>query len=112
MSGAVTSIATAIHLLIRGMTFLPQHLSQRLLLFRIDRQQLPAEVRVLSIAIDARLALGDGVIEHHEFFLVADQQRGRRILELRCRDFLEDPSSPLLVSYKEKLMMLDDAIAE
>jgi len=25
---------------------------------------------------------------------------------------LDDPSSPLLVSYKEKLMLLDDAIAE
>jgi hypothetical protein len=25
---------------------------------------------------------------------------------------LDDPSSPILVSYKEKLMLLDDAIAE
>jgi hypothetical protein len=33
-------------------------------------------------------------------------------LEKVVKPKLEDPSSPLLVSYKEKLMLLDDAIAE
>jgi hypothetical protein len=33
-------------------------------------------------------------------------------LEEQTEDALEDPASPLLVSYKEKLMLLDDAIAQ
>ena len=33
-------------------------------------------------------------------------------LEKSAQPKLEEPSTPLLVSYKEKLMLLDDAIAE
>ena len=33
-------------------------------------------------------------------------------LEEQAEDTLDDPSTPLLVSYKEKLMLLDDAIAQ
>jgi hypothetical protein len=33
-------------------------------------------------------------------------------LEKMAKPALSDPSSPLLVSYREKLMLLDDAIAE
>ena len=44
----------------------------------------------------------------------AEQQHRQAIaaLEAQAEEKLEDPATPLLVSYKEKLMLLDDAIAQ
>src|SRR5438445_6397643 len=88
-AAGITISPTAIHLLIRNMVSLPQHLLQRALLLRIDCQQLFTQVRVFAVAIDVRLALCDGVIEQHEFFFVADQQRRRSFIELRLRALLQ-----------------------
>jgi hypothetical protein len=62
---------------------LSQHVLQRPLFFRIHRQQLRAQVGVLPVFVDGGLALGDGVVEHQQFLLVADHERRRRLVELR-----------------------------
>ena len=65
------------------MFFLSQNILQRPLFFRIHREQLRAQVGVLPVFVDGGLALGDGVVEHHQFFLVADHERRRWLVELR-----------------------------
>src|SRR5712664_2986944 len=68
----VSSSAAMKTLAIRSMIVLPQDVAQRPLFFRIHRQQLRAQVCVLFVFLNSALALGDGVVEHHQFFLVAD----------------------------------------
>lgn len=41
-----------------------------------------------------------------------DHERAIKQLEKLAGEKLDDPATPILVSYKEKLMLLDDAIAE
>src|ERR1043165_1389166 len=76
-------------LLIRDMGFLPQHVLERLLLRGVHREELAPEVRVLSIAFDVGLALGDRVVEQDEFLFVADHERRARFLERRVGELLE-----------------------
>jgi uncharacterized protein YgiM (DUF1202 family) len=48
---------------------LSQHVHERLLFLRVHGQHLLAEVRVLSVVVHVRLALGERVIEEHQFSL-------------------------------------------
>src|SRR5258706_8379774 len=84
-AGAAMSSSAAMKILsIRSMVVvLPQDVAQRPLFFRVHRQQLRAQVCVLSVFVDGCLALGDGVVEHLQFFLVADHERRRGLIELR-----------------------------
>ena len=54
--------------------------------FVVNREELLPEVRVLSIALDVGLALGDGIVEQHEFLFVAHHERRVGFFELRFGD--------------------------
>src|SRR5688572_8577558 len=73
----------------RYIVVLPQHVLQGLLLVGVHRQQLLAEVCVLSVTLDVRLAFSNGVIEEHQFFFVRDHQRRLGVLELRLGEPLQ-----------------------
>src|SRR5437588_3497316 len=57
--------------LTRSIGLLPQHVLQCPLFLGVDGQELPAQMGVVAVALDVGLALGDGVVEQHELFLVA-----------------------------------------
>src|SRR2546423_5376432 len=84
----ISATAMAIASLAALMRFLPQHVLERALLRGVDRQELPAQLRVLAIRADGGPAVGDGVVEKHQFFLVRDHERRHRLLEPRLGELL------------------------
>src|ERR1043165_5949382 len=86
-AAAISAIAIA--KLTAFMSFLPQHVLQGALLLGVDRQELPAQLRVLTVHANPGLALGDGVVEKHQFFFVRDHERRLRFLDPRPGELLE-----------------------
>src|ERR1043165_203923 len=86
-AAAISAIAIA--KLTAFMSFLPQHVLQGALLLGVDRQELPAQLRVLTVHANPGLALGDGVGEKHQFFFVRDHERRLRFLDPRPGELLE-----------------------
>src|SRR4029079_16308203 len=66
------AIAAAYVLLICHMGILPHHVLQRPLLLHVHRQELLAHMRIHPVLLDFPLALGDRVVQEHQFFLVTD----------------------------------------
>src|SRR5436190_16353636 len=83
------SSATAKRLRIRNMVSLSEHVLQRLLFLAVHGEQLLADLCIVSVLIDVGLALGDGIVEQHQFFLVADENRRLWLVELRRGEFFE-----------------------
>src|ERR1700737_1039994 len=88
-AASAIAIAAACFLLIRNMRILPEHFLQRPLLLHVHGQELLAQMRVLPVLADIPLAFGDGVIEQHQLFLVADHEWCCRLLEPGLGDLLQ-----------------------
>src|SRR2546421_11022826 len=87
---SVPAQSTAIIFFLMAFTsFLLEQFLQRLLLFAVNREQFLPQISVETIAIDSGPALGNRRIDQHQFFAVADQQRGCRLLYLALGQFGE-----------------------
>src|SRR4051794_730097 len=71
------------------MVALSQHVLERALFLAVHREQLLPDLRVRSVLIDVLLALGDRVVEQHQLFLVAHEDGGPRLVELRSGELLQ-----------------------